>query len=258
MNHALDHLTRAKNRMIAPTLRRLQHIQVRIFEIVAAFETMIYTLSRDPESARFAPTWIVSFLPRHSHLDNEIPWMSYRAVEWLESWLKPSMTVFEYGSGASTIFFAKRVMKIISVEHDRTWHDRISTALLNQGILNVELILCEPEKESSLKMLSSNRQNYTSRLEEYHGMRFEKYARSIEEYSDKSFDLVIIDGRARRDCIPLAVPKIRRGGHLLLDDSERPQYENGILTVAKYERIDFLGLRAKDPNLHLTSVWKIE
>src|SRR4051812_28959184 len=41
-------------------------------------------------------------------LDLEIPWFSYSAVDFLESFLQPSMTVCEYGSGGSTLFFAKR------------------------------------------------------------------------------------------------------------------------------------------------------
>ncbi len=55
-------------------------------------------------------------------------------------------------------------------------------------------------------------------------MSFEKYVRSIDRFIDKSLDLVIIDGRARLSCITHALKKIRPGGYLMLDDSERERY----------------------------------
>ena len=40
---------------------------------------------------------------------HEIPWMNYGIIDFLESRLNNKMTVFEYGSGASTLYFAKKV-----------------------------------------------------------------------------------------------------------------------------------------------------
>jgi hypothetical protein len=47
------------------------------------------------------------------------------------------------------------------------------------------------------------------------------YAAFIDRFPDHSFDLVIIDGRARAACIQHAIPKVKKGGYLLVDDSER-------------------------------------
>lgn len=38
-------------------------------------------------------------------LDCGLPWISFPAIEELKSFLRPEMTVFEYGTDGSTVFF---------------------------------------------------------------------------------------------------------------------------------------------------------
>ena len=40
-------------------------------------------------------------------LDLEVPWFSYAAIDFLETFLQPNMNVCEYGSGGSTVFFRR-------------------------------------------------------------------------------------------------------------------------------------------------------
>jgi len=47
-----------------------------------------------------------------------IPWMSFPVVSILDEKLNADLTMFEYGSGFSTKFYAKRVKSIISLEYD--------------------------------------------------------------------------------------------------------------------------------------------
>jgi hypothetical protein len=49
---------------------------------------------------------------------------------------------------------------------------------------------------------------------------FDEYAHAIDLEPDDRFDLVIVDGKARRDCVLAAEPKVKPGGMLLLDDSQ--------------------------------------
>ena len=82
-------------------------------------------LLRHPHSIQFAHSWRVSFLPGHNPLRDQMPWVTFKARTWLEAYLKPDMFVFEWGSGGSTLFIAKRANKLISVEHDMGWYDRV-------------------------------------------------------------------------------------------------------------------------------------
>ncbi|QNH55640.1 MAG: hypothetical protein H2674_14390, partial [Limnospira indica BM01] len=48
-----------------------------------------------------------------------IPWYTYPAIEFIENKISSDFKVFEYGSGQSTLWWAERVLKVISVESDR-------------------------------------------------------------------------------------------------------------------------------------------
>src|SRR5881392_3049736 len=55
-----------------------------------------------------------------------IPWITYPALRFLEPRIRKSFKVFEFGSGLSTLWWAKRVSKVVSVEHDKDWHDLVA------------------------------------------------------------------------------------------------------------------------------------
>lgn len=211
---------------------------------------------RDFGSLKFVHLWNRSFLPGHSPLSDELPWITFKARAWLESYLKPNMSVFEYGSGGSTIFLSRKVNELISVEHDKVWYCQVSSVLSKRGILNCTLLLRKPEKKISGETTVYNCKSYTSTSGKYVGMSFENYVRSIEEYPDRGFDLVIVDGRARLSCVFHALGKIRPGGYLMLDDSDRQEYEEAISLLADYKRTDFFGIDPYSMYSRQTSVWE--
>jgi len=217
---------------------------------------VLCTLLRHPHSIRFAHPWIVSLLPGHNALSDQVPWVTFEARSWLESYLKPNMFVFEYGSGGSTIFVSKRVNKLISIEHDKVWHSKVSRVLLKEGISNCECTLCEPEKNISGEMVNYGLKSCTSEIKGYEGMSFEKYVKIIDKYPDESFDLVVIDGMARASCISHAMGKIRPGGYLLLDNSDTQRYDSAMSLLAGYKRTDFFGVGPCLTYLWQTSVWE--
>src|SRR5262245_18982304 len=66
-------------------------------------------------------------------LDLELPWFSYAAIDFLEDYLEPNMSVCEYGSGGSTLFFAKRTRSVFSIENDPRWFELLSCRLQTQS-----------------------------------------------------------------------------------------------------------------------------
>ena len=202
-----------------------------------------------------------SQLSGHTALIDQAPWIVFKARSWLENYLQPNMTIFEYGSGGSTIYFAKRAKKIISVEHCKSWYKKVSNAIKENGISNSEYFLREPEKIISKKIPSYGYKSYTSTV--CSSMNFEKYVKSIEKYPDKSFDLIFIDGRARSSCVFHAINKIRPGGCLMLDNSERAEYNGAKTLLNSYNKIDFYGLGPYRPYrlyrnfFWQTSVWQL-
>ena len=157
------------------------------------------------------------------------PWVSLQTKKWLESYLNPEMTVFEFGSGGSTIFIGRKVKKVISVEYQRLWFVKVLINLLYYKIFNFKLHLVTPEVKSS------NNKYYVSSDPIFKKLNFKNFALAIDEYPDKYFDLVFVDGRARNGCIKHAIRKIKKNGYLLLDDSHRELYNLGKELLKRYK-----------------------
>lgn len=215
--------------------------------ITRGTKATIHLLLHEPFSIKLAHLWVNSLLPGHNALKDKVQWITFKAKAWMESYLKPDMFVFEYGSGGSTLFLSRRVNKLISIEHNKSWYRKVSIVLSKENISNCEYILCEPEEEIS---------TYKSELRKYTGMNFEKYVKSIDKYPSGSFDLVIVDGRARVSCILHAISKIRLGGYLMLDNSERERYSDAISFLADYKRTDFFGIGPYSTYLWQTSLFE--
>ena len=164
------------------------------------------------------------------HISEE-PWICEKAKKWLDSFLKPDMLVFEYGSGGSTLLFARRVKKVVSVEYQLLWFLGVILALWRQGTMNFKLHLCRPERGKF-----SDR-NYMSSDPNLGTFRFKKFATTIDQYPDHYFDLVFVDGRARNDCLRHAIPKVKRSGFIFLDDSDRQAYQLGKEYLSRFKEL---------------------
>jgi predicted O-methyltransferase YrrM len=159
------------------------------------------------------------------------------------------MRVFEYGSGGSTVFFTRRAAHLVSVEHDRGWFERVERRLREAGISNCTQLLRPPEEGTDERFESTD--------PSFAGMHFGAYVRTIDDFEDEFFDLVLVDGRARPACAERAVAKVKSGGHLLLDDTFRDEYRSAFEALASYPRLDLAGISPYNSQLGQTSVWQI-
>jgi hypothetical protein len=175
---------------------------------------------------RYAKRCIDSYERGHpDFLAEASPWMCYPAVEQLSRVLSRNSKVFEYGSGGSTIYFARQVAEVISVEHDAAWYRRVREELDSRQLRNVQYKLIEPAVDPTFdRSKIADPSAYVSDDERYEGKTFRSYARAIDAFPDRYFDLVVIDGRVRPSCILHAREKVKSGGILLLDQSERQYY----------------------------------
>jgi predicted O-methyltransferase YrrM len=127
------------------------------------------------------------------------PWLTKDAVAILSDLLRPSDVGLEFGSGRSTVWFARRVAELTSVEHDREWYAKTSTLLRETGFTNVHYLLREMDRE------------------EGHGVEAE-YVRVASTFEPNSLDFVLVDGVYRGDCANAAIPRLRPGGVLIVDN----------------------------------------
>lgn len=186
--------------------------------------------------------WWLSLLAIHdidAMIELDVPWWSYDAIDQVAAFLKdrPGARVFEYGSGASTIWLARRAGPVISVEHDADWYPIISER--TKEFANIRLDLIPPDRDFDAEFPSC-RAGYT-------GRSFKDYATSIVQ-AEEPFDLIIIDGRARAACLEQAIEHLAPDGMIVFDNSGRQEYHASINAVAGDTRI----FRGRVPSLPYT------
>src|SRR5580692_4174619 len=112
-------------------------------------------------------------LVRKTPADLELPWFAYAAIDFLDDFLQADMTVCEYGSGGSTLFFSRRVEWVYSIEDNPEWFNLISERLRAKSISNVNLKLCPFDFKNPT------------------GFENSEYLHAIP---NKSFDVIVVDG----------------------------------------------------------------
>jgi len=215
------------------------------------------SLTQDPLGVQFLWPWFRSLLPGHSPVLDGLPWMNFRAIRWLKSYLKPDMGAFEYGAGGSTIFVARRVKSLVSIEHDPDWYELVSRALRERGISNCDLRLVPAEPRPSTKSVGYGPTSYTSRNPSAEGYSFEAYVRTIDAWPDRSLDFVIVDGYARFSSVARAIPKVKPGGYLLFDDADLRKYREAVAFLDEFPRTEFVGVTPFHWMLRQTSIWQM-
>lgn len=56
-----------------------------------------------------------------------IPWYTYPAIEYLSHIDFSTLTVLEYGSGNSSLWWMERCQELTSIENDKKWYKKINT-----------------------------------------------------------------------------------------------------------------------------------
>ena len=159
--------------------------------------------------------WFESFEAKKP-LDKEgkpLPWVTYPFIEFIKPRLNNVQTLFEFGSGNSTLFYSSFIKEVHSVEHDKTWFENIKLAVPQNVYLKYQKL-------------------------EYG----EDYCKSS---LGRKYDLIIVDGRDRANCIYQSVASLTNHGCIVLDDSERKRYQEAIKWLTethRFKKIDFWGI----------------
>ena len=130
-------------------------------------------------------------------LIRDYPWLTKDAIIFLTIFLKenPNAQILEFGSGASTIWFAKHTNFLTSIEHDEEWYHKVKSQLILDNCYPVDYRLIE-----------------------------ENYYIAPITFPNEHFDLILIDGQTRMKCINNSLPKLKKAGILMLDNAERHSY----------------------------------
>ncbi|MDM5272404.1 hypothetical protein PGH07_09455 [Sulfurovum sp. zt1-1] len=193
----------------------LQKIK-KIVKVLTNFKLLKQLINLNESGYLYEIGWINSF-KHEMPIDkdgNPLPWVTYSFIDFITDRLNSTMNIFEYGSGNSTLWYAKKVNDVTSVEHDKLWYEKIKKLMPKNVSMNYQSLKYDDE--------------------------YCRFANTI----DRKFDIVIVDGRDRVNCIKNSLFSLKESGVIVLDDSERPYYQEGInhLLSNGFKKIDFWGI----------------
>lgn len=179
-------------------------------------------------------SWKKSFLDNFSQdeFGEALPWMTYPAIKFLESKITKNHEIFEFGCGASTLFFAKRARSVASIETSQNWFQIIKKFLLEKGLNNAEITLMEDGLTNIL---------------------YENFVKN----SGKKFDVIVIDSLKRFECAKNVIAALKPNGMIILDDSERKNYRKifDFFAEAGLQKQDFFGIAPGQLRVKNTTVF---
>lgn len=199
-----------------------------LFPTTKTYYRAFRSLIKNRKSYLYATGWIQS-IDAEKPVDkdgNPVPWMNFPIIALLKEKLTSDLRLFEYGSGYSTYFYAGKVNNVVSVEYDQRWHEFVKS----NAPSNVTVIYQQQDNDGD-------------------------YCRVINTL-DSEFDVVVVDGRDRINCVKQSLPKLSAKGVILLDDSQREKYEEAITyaTDRHFRALNIEGLKATGNKVVRTTI----
>lgn len=123
------------------------------------------------------------------------PWYTKPALDEIVSWDLKGKLVWEYGCGASTLWWAAKCKKLYGMEYNVDYHAAVSERLGNNAV-----IMHNKNGDESVYV-------------------------NAAKYCSETFDIIIIDGEYRDACVPVALECLKPGGKLIFDNWMQPEVE---------------------------------
>ncbi len=152
--------------------------------------------------SHWTPRYVVNrlMLSRYQRAHPEAPWLTRTMIDFLSGYLRSTDVLVEFGSGRSTMWFARRTEHVISAEHNEQWHAHVTKELAAKGLKNVTYLRVERTPESYIAPVDA----------------------ALAAHSpDGKADVILVDGINRDHAAMWALAHIRPGGLILVDNVNR-------------------------------------
>jgi hypothetical protein len=163
----------------------------------------------------------------------DLPWWVYGAAERVDRFISDrdgKVRVFEYGSGASTIWLGNRAHEVYSVEHHGGFAGLMAGKVAGLPNVTLRRIPAEAVAPGGVPATPSRRFGHQ-------GLDFTAYVHAIDAV-DGDFDVIVVDGRAREECLRVAADRLAPEGVLVFDNSNRHRYQDALRSCGlRVERI---------------------
>jgi hypothetical protein len=164
------------------------------------------------------------------------PWMKYKEIFIIEELLKflCPQNCLEWGTGYSTLYFPKYLKDVswLAIEHDPDWANNIKA--LNEHE-NVKIIHVPPNQYPWTD--SNNDGSYQDLI---------NYIETPSNYG--GYDFILIDGRARKECLIRSSTMLNNNAIVVLHDANRIYYTEPF-AMYKYS------LLLRDHNVNRGGLW---
>ncbi len=141
------------------------------------------------------------------------------------------LDIFEYGSGFSTIYFAKYLKKnnvnfqMDSIDNNLQWHQIVKDKIEMMSLAsNVTLHVRDFSPFWDKPGWDWNKEPEKGKFDPKEKNECEYV--ELPSTLNKKFDLIVIDARFRRRCIENAFKLLKEGGVVFLHDAQKPQYHH--------------------------------
>jgi predicted O-methyltransferase YrrM len=124
-----------------------------------------------------------------------MPWFTYPALHLLAERVQPGWRVLEFGAGMGTLWWSRHVREVVAIEHDADWADQVARE-------------CD------------------ARLVRVPAVDAADYLRPT--FGTGPYDVVIVDGIFRNECLAAAPDLLGNDGVIVLDDAQREEYRPAV------------------------------
>lgn len=156
--------------------------------------------------------------------NNNLPWYTYSSIEYLNNINFKNCSVFEWGSGSSSIYWSTKAKSVVSVEHNKFWFKKLMT-----------------KKNKNMTILLKNKKK--------------EYVNTLDELKN-SFDVIIIDGEYRLDCCKKDLLNyLKKNGIIVLDNSDWFPKSCEVLRKMGLLQVDFSGFGPLNDYTWTTSIF---
>ena len=156
---------------------------------------------------------------------NPIPWYTYPAIEFLKQFDYRNKKIFEWGAGYSSLFWGRLADSVLSAERIYAWYQNIKARAINYRRLTI--VYC-PKKNDYIKLIKNGKGKY---------------------------DIIVIDGEFRDECSKLAPRYLKKGGIIILDNSDWHRNIAKNFRELGFLQIDFKGFGALNTYTWVTSIF---
>ena len=175
----------------------------------------------------------------------------HKVFVYIDSEEKRYKEVFEFSSGDLTNYWLSSSMNIASVECKSGKYKKIKCNLFES--YDCQLIEPKPILHANSPSISDNK--YSSK--NFKGYIFDKYVKSIDKFGNETLDIIVVNPPLLLGCIIHAIPKVRKGGVIVITGIDYSDYIDQILEYLNgWEKKIIRGVACEPPYLKESIVFK--